>query len=432
MTESAQALIALVDCNNFYVSCERVFRPDLLNKPVAVLSNNDGCIVSRSQEVKDLGIKMAVPVHQVQALINRYHIQLFSSNYTLYADMSQRVMQCLEMYSPLIEVYSIDESFLDLSGICQSDSVCYGQQIKRSIFQQTGIPVCVGMGPTKTLAKLANYAAKKWKKTGGVVDLSDTARRNKLMRLVPVKEVWGIGRQTTKRLQLMGINTVYDLAKQPVELIQAQFNIVVARTVMELEGIPCLSLEDVPADKQQIVCSRSFKWRLTRLDELAQALASFCSRAAEKLRNQGSVTGSIMVFIRTNPFNSEEPQYHRSIYTLLNQASNDTRQIISTAKRLLKEIYKSGYRFQQCGVQLGHIQAESTLKQIDLFDCFKNDACNNNRSSTLMTTIDEINQRYPKAITLSATAINTGWQTSVEHLSQRYTSNWNELATVKC
>ncbi len=191
MTECTQALIALVDCNNFYVSCERVFRPDLVNKPVAVLSNNDGCIVSRSQEVKDLGIKMAVPVHQIQHLINRHRIQLFSSNYTLYADMSNRVMQCLDAYAPLVEVYSIDESFLDLTGICPHDSFAYGQNIKESIVRMTGVPVCVGMGPTKTLAKLANYAAKKWKKTGGVVDLSDPIRRDKLMRLVPVNEVWG-------------------------------------------------------------------------------------------------------------------------------------------------------------------------------------------------------------------------------------------------
>ncbi len=244
-----QPLIALVDCNNFYVSCERVFRPDLLNKPVAVLSNNDGCIVARSQEVKDLGIKMATPVHQVQHLINRHKIQLFSSNYTLYADMSSRVMQCLESYAPQLEVYSIDESFLDLTGVCNNNSFTYGQQIKQVVFQATGIPVCVGMAPTKTLAKLANYAAKKWKKTGGVLDLSDAIRKDKLLRLVPVNEVWGIGRQTTKRLQLMGINTAYELASQSIESIQAQFNIVVARTVMELNGISCMSLDDIPADK---------------------------------------------------------------------------------------------------------------------------------------------------------------------------------------
>jgi DNA polymerase V len=222
MAQPQTPLIALVDCNNFYVSCERVFRPDLLNKPVAVLSNNDGCIVSRSQEVKDLGIKMAVQIHQVQHLIKRHKIQLFSSNYTLYADMSNRVMQCLESYAPQLEIYSIDESFLDLTSVCRRDTTAYGHKIKQTVQCNTGIPVCVGIAPTKTLAKLANYAAKKWHKTGGILDLSNPIRREKLMRLVPVNKVWGIGRQTTKRLQLMGINSVYDLATQPVNEIHAQ------------------------------------------------------------------------------------------------------------------------------------------------------------------------------------------------------------------
>ncbi|MCK5478544.1 MAG: Y-family DNA polymerase, partial [Methylococcales bacterium] len=388
---SQQALIALVDCNNFYVSCERVFRPDLWYRPVAVLSNNDGCIVSRSQEVKDFGIKMAVPIHQVQHLIKRHHIHLFSSNYSLYADMSSRVMQTLETFTPQLEIYSIDESFLDLTDICQSNPVAYGQQIIRTIHRTTGIPVCVGMGPTKTLAKLANYAAKKWKKTGGVLDLSDPVRRGKLMRLVPVNEVWGIGRQTTKRLQLMGINSVYDLSIQPVEALQAQFNIVIARTVMELNGIACLSLEDVAEPKQQIVCSRSFKRRLTEYHELAEALISFCSRAAEKLRKQHSVAASITVFVRTNPYNSNEPQYQRSIYTALNQATSDTRHIINVAKQLLKEIYKVGYHYQKCSVQLGHIRPASDPGQVDLFELTELD-CHNN-SDELMTMVDRINQK---------------------------------------
>ncbi|MCK5830239.1 MAG: Y-family DNA polymerase [Methylococcales bacterium] len=422
-----QPLIALVDCNNFYVSCERVFRPDLLNKPVAILSNNDGCIVSRSQEVKDLGIKMAVPIHQVQHLIKRHKIQLFSSNYTLYADMSNRVMQCLEAYTPRLEIYSIDESFLDLTGICSQDSIAYGQKIKTFVAKATGIPVCVGLAPTKTLAKLANYAAKKWKKTKGVVDLSDPICRDKLLQLTPVNKVWGIGQQTTRRLQLMGINTAYDLAMQPIDFIQAQFNIVVARTAMELNGIVCLSLDDITPDKQQIVCSRSFKRRLTEYCELADALASFCSRAAEKLRKQNSMTGSITISIRTNPHSPNDPQYQRSIHTRLNQSTNDTRHIIAVAKRLLKNIFKPGYRYQKCSVQLGHIQLASIPNQTDLFDMAEH-----NNSAILMSTIDKINQRFSKGIFMSATGIKNSWQTPVEHLSQRYTTSWDELATVKC
>ena len=422
-------LIALVDCNNFYVSCERVFRPDLHNKPVAVLSNNDGCIVARSQEVKDLGIKMAVPVYQVQHLIKRHNIHLFSSNYALYADMSERVMQCLEPYSPQVEVYSIDESFLDLTGLCQHNPSAYAQQIKKSVYRATGIPVCVGMGPTKTLAKLANYAAKKWHKTGGVLDLSNPVRREKLLRLVPVNEVWGIGRQTSKRLQLMGINSAYDLAVQPVESIQMQFNIVIARTVMELNATACLSLEEIVPDKQQIVCSRSFSRRLTQYHELAEALASFSSRAAEKLRKQQSVAGSISIYIRTNTHNANEPQYQRSIRMPLKQATSDSREIISIAKKLLQEIFRAGYRYQKCGVTLGHIQPAATPGQMDLFDLQES---KHNKSRELMHTMDKINQRFPKGIAVSAAQMTNSWQSQVEYQSRRYTTDWGELLRVKC
>ncbi|CAA9891583.1 DNA polymerase V, subunit C (fragment) [Candidatus Methylobacter favarea] len=294
-----QPLIALVDCNNFYVSCERVFRPDLIGKPVAVLSNNDSCIVARSREVKDLGIKMGVPLFQIQQLVNQHQIQLFSSNYTLYADISARVMSTLEEFAPSLEVYSIDEAFLDLTGVCDKAPMAYGQRIRKTVWRATGIPVCVGLGPTKTLAKLANFAAKKWQQSGGVVDLSEPVRRDKLMRIVPVGEVWGIGSRTRTKLNQLGINTVWDLARQPADRIQARFNGVVARTVLELNGIGCLELEEIVPDKQQIVCSRSFSRRLTAFSEVSEALAEYCSRAAEKLRYQHSVTSCISIFIRT-------------------------------------------------------------------------------------------------------------------------------------
>jgi len=422
-----QPLIALVDCNNFYVSCERVFRPDLIDKPVAVLSNNDGCIVARSQEVKDLGIKMATPVYKVQQLINRHKIHLFSSNYTLYADMSQRVMQCLEAFSPQVEVYSIDESFLDLTGICENNSHSYGLAIRNKVLQSTGITVCVGMAQTKTLAKLANHAAKKWHKTGGVLDLSNPIRRNKLLKITPVDEIWGIGRQTAQRLRVMNIHTAYDLAMQSPESIQRQFNVVIARTVMELNGSSCLALEDIQVDKQQIVCSRSFKRRLTDYQELSEALASFTRTATEKLRKQNSVTSLITVSIRTNPHNPDEPQYQRSISSTLAHATNDTRQVTRIAKRLLREIYKSGYRYQKCGVQLGHIHTKVTPNQSDLFNLTPED-----NSERLMQVIDKINLQFPKAIKLSAEGLTNTWQTPVEYLSQHYTTDWDELVVVKC
>ncbi len=425
-----QALLALVDCNNFYVSCERVFRPDLIGKPVAVLSNNDGCIVARSQEVKDLGIKMGVPVFQVQHLIKQHNIQLFSSNYSLYADMSARVMSILEEFAPGLEVYSIDEAFLDLTGVCQQDPVAYGQQIRKTVFRTTGIPVCVGLGPTKTLAKLANFAAKKWENTGGVLDLSDPVRREKLMQIVPVSEVWGIGSHTTAKLNQLGIHTVWDLATQPSKRMQTQFTIVVARTVMELNSIPCLELEESAPNKQQIVCSRSFSRRLTQYCELSAALSEFCSRAAEKLRWQHSVTGCITVFIRTNTFNPKEPQYQRTASVKLDAATQDTRAIIAMANLMLKELFKAGYGYHKCGVQLSQLQPESSPGQMELFDLANNRLPTENRP--LMKVVDQINQRFPKAISVAATGFDKTWKAKAERISPHYTTNWQELASVKC
>lgn len=424
-----QTLLALVDCNNFYVSCERVFRPDLIGKPVAVLSNNDGCIVARSKEVKDLGIKMGVPLFQVQQLVNQHRIKLFSSNYTLYADMSARVMATLEEFAPSLEVYSIDEAFLDLTGVCAKDPVAYGQRIRKAVFRVTGIPVCVGMGPTKTLAKLANFAAKKWRKTGGVLDLSDPVRREKLMRIVPVKEVWGIGSRTGAKLSQLGIHSVWDLAIQPEKRIQTRFNVVVARTVLELNGISCLELDEIAPDKQQIVCSRSFSRRLTEYKELSAALAEFGSRAAEKLRKQYSVTGCITVFIRTNPFNPQEPQYQRSASVKLDAATQDSRVIIAAANRLLTELFRAGYRYHKCGVQLSDIKPESAPGQIDLFG-FADD-CLAAESRRLMKVVDQINRRFPGAVSVAATGFDKTWKPAANRVSQRYTTDWRELVRVK-
>jgi DNA polymerase V len=424
-----QPLIALCDCNNFYVSCERVFRPDLIGKPVAVLSNGDGIIVARSQEVKDLGIKMGAPVFQVQNLINRHQIQLFSSNYTLYADMSARVMLILEEFTPSLEVYSIDEAFLDLTGVCKNDPIAYGQTIRKTVARATGIPVCVGMGPTKTLAKLANFAAKRWKQTGGVLDLSDPARREKLMRIVPVKEVWGIGFRIAARLNQLGIATVWDLANQPVDRIRDQFNVVVARTVMELNGIPCLELEEIVPDKQQIVSSRSFSHRLTEYRELSQALSEFCSRAAEKLRRQQSVTSHISVFLRTNPFNPDEPQYQRAAGVNLPFATQDTRVIVATANRLLKSMFRPGYRYQKCGVQLGKIEPATMPGQTDLFEFAAVDA---GHRAQLMQALDQINRRFPHSTRIAAAGFDQSWKPKAEKISKRYTTDWGELVIVKC
>ncbi len=427
-----QRLLALVDCNNFYVSCERVFRPDLIGKPAVVLSNNDGCIVARSQEVKDLGIKMGVPLFQVQHLVKQHAIALFSSNYTLYADMSARVMSILEEFTPHLEIYSIDEAFLELTGVypCHADPVAYGQQIKKTVWRNTGIPVCVGMGPTKTLAKLANFAAKQWQQAGGVLNLSDPVRREKLMRIVPVGEVWGIGDRTAAKLNRLGIRTVWDLATQPAQRIQGQFNVVMARTIMELNGIACLELEDIAPDKQQIVCSRSFGRRLTEYRELSAAMAEFATRAAEKLRHQQLVTGCISVFIRTNPFKPNEPQYQCAASIRLHAATQDVRTIVRTANHLLKAIYQPGYGYQKCGIQLDRIQSALLPRQTDLFDFANNRAPSGSRP--LMQAIDQVNRRFPRGISVAAAGFDYAWRPRAELKSQRYTTDWGELVVAKC
>ncbi|MCX7098517.1 MAG: Y-family DNA polymerase [Methylococcales bacterium] len=425
-----QTRIALVDCNNFYVSCERVFRPDLIGKPVAVLSNNDGCIVARSKEVKDLGIKMGVPLFQVQQLVNRHKIHLFSSNYTLYANMSARVMATLEAFAPSMEVYSIDEAFLDLTGVCPSDPIAYGLLIKKAVFRATGIPVCVGMGPTKTLAKLANFAAKKWPKTQGVVDLSDPERREKLLRIVPVGEVWGIGRRTGAKLDKLGIHSAWDLARQPEKRIHTLFTVVLARTVMELNGTSCLALDEIAPDKQQIICSRSFKQPITDFEGLMRALARFCARAAEKLRHQQALSHRVTVFIRTSPFKPDAPHYERAASQHLALPSQDTRHLLTVTRQLLAAIFKPGYHYQKAGIQLDHFQPITEKQQLDLFAPFGADP-NRVNNTALMSAMDQVNRRFPHAITLAATGLvaSTSSQGAV---SPQYTTSWRDLPKVTC
>ena len=338
-------------------------------------------------------------------------------------------MSTLESFAPSMEVYSIDEAFLDLRGVCHRNPTAYGHQIRKAVVRATGIPVCVGMAPTKTLAKLANFAAKKWKHTEGVLDLSDPARREKLMKLVPVVEVWGIGSKTSTKLNKLGIITVWDLACQSSQRIHTQFNVVVARTVMELNGIACMELEDITPNKQQIVCSRSFSRRLTTYSELSQALSEFCSRAAEKLRHQHSVTGCISIFIRTSPFNPQEPHYERSAILKLSAATQDTRTLITAANRLLAEIFRLGYNYQKCGAQLSHIQPATTSGQCELFDFTDDSLPTENRP--LMATLDQINRRFPKKLSIAATGTDKSWQPKTERISQRYTTDWKELVWVK-
>ena len=326
-----QRAIALVDCNNFYVSCERLFQPKLEGMPVVILSNNDGCVVSRSQEVKDLGILMAAPWFQLKDIASRHGIVAFSSNYTLYADISNRVMHLLAQFSPEQEVYSIDECFLELTGM--SDLNRYGQQIRATVRQCVGIPVCVGIASSKTLAKLANHVAKKQLPFNSVCNFNELqqGQLDSLLDGIAVGEVWGVGRRTAQRLQEMGITTVLALKRTPSPRIRAEFGVVMARTLSELNGIACIEMDDIPPSRQQIICSRSFGVPVSHLAELEQAVISYTSRAAEKLRHQHSLAACVQVHIRTNPHREKIPQYQPVINMPLAEPTDDTRLLCHAA-----------------------------------------------------------------------------------------------------
>jgi DNA polymerase V len=423
-----QRAIALVDCNNFYVSCERVFQPKLEGKPVVVLSNNDGCVVSRSQEVKDMGIKMAVPWFQIKEQAKQNSIIAFSSNYSLYADLSNRVMSLLSQFSPDQEVYSIDESFLDLTGISVQYAE-YAQQMRRTIKQCIGIPVCVGIAPSKTLAKLANHVAKKQPQFNGVCDFNALTdiELDRLLANMETGEIWGVGRRSATRLQEMGIVTVLDLKRTSPKRIRDEFSIVLERTVAELNGVACLELDDVTPDKQQIICSRSFGSSVSNLPDLEQAVISYTSRAAEKLRHQHSIAGGIQVYIRTNPHKENDAQYQQSILMPLLDPTDDTRSLCGAALQGLHKIYRSGHAYQKAGVMLVEIIPASSRPRT-LFD----DVEAQQKSHALMATLDQINRRMGSgSLRLLGEGTTKRWAMRRENISKRCTTEWDELALVR-
>jgi DNA polymerase V len=416
--------IALIDCNNFYVSCERVFQPDLADKPVVILSNNDGCVVSRSQEVKDLGVKMAAPWFQLKDIAKKHGIVALSSNYTLYADLSNRVMRLLAQFSPDQEVYSIDECFLDLSGM--TDLSQHAQHMRQTIKQCVGIPVCVGIGASKTLAKLANHVAKKQPLFNSVCNfnqLSDT-QLAALFDNIEVGNIWGVGRQTNLRLQEMGITTVLALKRAPAKRIRAEFGVVLERTVAELNGIACLELDDFTPHRSQIICSRSFGKNVILLDELEQSVIAYTSRAAEKLRQQKSLACCIHVSIRTNPHQTKEPQYQPGLSLPLAEPTDDTRVLCHASLAGLRRIYRSGYTYQKVGIMLSGIIAAQDLPRT-LFE----DVAAQQKSAALMKTLDQINRRMGSgSVQLLGEGINKSWAMKRGNVSKLYTTELGELA----
>ncbi|WP_420378112.1 translesion error-prone DNA polymerase V subunit UmuC [Vibrio cholerae] len=420
-------VFALVDCNNFYASCEKLFRPDLKDTPVVVLSNNDGCVVARSREAKSLGIKMGVPVFQIKAEMQRHGILAFSSNYALYADLSSRVMRTLEEMAPRVEVYSIDEAFLDLTGIESAISLVeFGQQVRERIGHWIGITVCVGIAPTKTLAKLANHAAKKYPATQGVVDLTNPDRQRRLLALVPVDDVWGVGRRLSKRLNALGITTALDLANASPRAIRDQFSVVLERTVRELNGESCIELEEIPPTKKQIVCSRSFGVKVTHFEFLREAICEYATRATEKLRKEQQQAKVMTVFIRTSPFKDNEPQYSNSASGELLIPSCDTRDFIELANHLLKRIWKDGFRYAKAGVMLSDFY-DPGMFQPGLFD----DVSTRSNSQQLMSVLDTINQSGAGKVFFAGQGTKKDWSMKREHLSPAYTTRWDQLPRVK-
>lgn len=420
------AVFALVDCNNFYASCEKLFRPDLKHRPVVVLSNNDGCVVARSREAKALGIKMGVPAYQVQDLIRQHGVTAFSSNYALYADLSARVMSILESLAPRVEIYSIDEAFLDLTGVDRLLSLHdFGKQLRETIYQWTGISVCVGMAPTKTLAKLANHAAKHYPATGGVVDLTSPSRQRKLMALLPVDEVWGIGRRLSKRLKAEGIQTVLDLANAPPKQIRRHYSVVVERTVRELNGESCLELESITPTKKQIVCSRSFGERITEFNPMREAISEYTARAAEKLRQEQRRAKVLTLFLRTNRFNATEPQYTPSLTTELHLPTDDTRDLVAAAVRLLHSAWREGYRYMKAGVMLSDFYEPGAF-QPSLFEEYHSHP----NAEALMSVLDSINHSGKGRVFFAVQGTKKDWKMKRECLSPAYTTSWKDLPWV--
>ncbi|MDQ2324509.1 Y-family DNA polymerase [Citrobacter koseri] len=421
-------MFALVDVNSFYASCETVFRPDLKGRPVVVLSNNDGCVIARSAAAKPF-VKMGEPYFKQKETFRRHGIVAFSSNYELYADMSNRVMTTLEEMSPRVEIYSIDEAFCDLTGVrnCR-DLTEFGREIRTTVLQRTHLTVGVGIAQTKTLAKLANYAAKKWQRqTGGVVDLSNVDRQRKLLAALPVGEVWGIGRRISKKLEGMGIETALDLADTDIRFIRKHFNVVLERTVRELRGEPCLELEEFAPVKQEIVCSRSFSGRITAYEEMRQAICSYASRAAEKLRGEHQYCRFISAFVKTNPFALNEPYYGNSASVKLLTPTQDSRDIINAATRCLDTIWKDDHRYQKAGVMLGDFFSHG-VAQLNLFD----DNAPRRNSDKLMKVLDHLNTKDGVGtLYFAGQGIQQQWQMKREMLSPRYTTRYEDLLRVK-
>lgn len=424
--KNKRPIFALVDCNQFYVSCERVFQPYLEGKAVGVLSNNDGCLVALSPELKKLGITRGTPAFKIKPLLKKHEIYLFSSNYTLYGDMSSRVMRALSSFAPDIEIYSIDEAFLSFKGMEDIDLIEYAQLIRQTVAKWTGIPVSIGIGPTKTLAKIANKVAKTYKGYNGVFNITDHPKTEKILSSIDLEDIWGIGRKYAKKMKKIGLANAGDLLNLENEWVKNNFTVVGLRTVLELKGYPCIELEQVSGNKKQIVSSRSFGKLITKIEDLEQALSFFCTTATERLRCQKSVAKQLMVYVCTNPYRND-PQYVNYISGALPDYSAYTSDFISLGSKMLRKIFKPGFLYKKCGIMLSDIILEKDI-QPNLFSL----PYTSQNKKSVMQCIDGINRRYgTNKVFFASNGIVKNWRMKRDILSPQFTTCWAELPLIK-
>ncbi len=417
--------IALIDCNSFYVSCEKLFNPSIIKKPVVVLSNNDGCVISRSSEAKILGIKMGEPYFKIKKIVKKNNVKVFSSNYSLYRDISKRIMKTLKQFSPQIEIYSIDEAFLNLSSIKDENLLEYGNKIKNIILKWTGIPTSIGIATTKTLSKIANYTAKKEK--SGVISLINSEKIDKILSEVKINDVWGVGHQLTKFYIKNGINTAYQLKNISNSWIKKNTNVFGSRTAMELKGISCISLEIHQEKRKNCCVSRSFGTKVTKLEELKESITTHCLNAAEKIRIDNQIAKKITVFIRTSPFQKNKKYYANTKDIDLPIGTNDSIELVKQSLNALKYIYKKGYRYQKTGIILSGLKDANIYKKNLL-----STICSEEKRKKLMKAIDRTNIKYGRhTLSIAQAGLKKRWNIKRQHSSKIDTACFELLPVVR-
>ena len=419
-------MIALVDCNNFYASCERLFQPRLQNKPIVVLSNNDGCVIARSNEAKELGIEMGAPSFLIESLLQQHNVSVFSSNYTLYGDLSDRVMTTLSQFADQMEVYSIDEAFLNLTAFRHHQLTEYAHTIRNTVMQHVGIPVSIGIAPSKTLAKIANRLVKKRNAPLGVYCIDSMEKMQFALQNTPVKDIWGIGSQYTKLLTRNGFITAWDVTRAPEEWIRKNLSVVGQRMYTELKGTSCIAFEEMPPKKKMVCVARGFGKVLSEKHEVMEALANFTAMVAAKLRSEQLATNTIQIFVQTNAHRSHEPQYYRSLTIQLPEATNSTNELIRHARQGLETIYRPGYNYNKTGCTAMELVPAADV-QYNIFD-----SENRSRNSQLMKVVDIVNRSFGKdAVRFALQGFGTKWKLRQLKLSPCYTTRIDEVLTIK-